>query len=194
MSSIIDPCQFKALMMLRDNWQSIRDECAALDRNDVLETERGDLSNIEAARMLAASGRAQWMKAWGLNKDRWLTWGFAIDDQYPLGDAGAPNTVRLLRRVQGLKVAALSLFRPGVVLPVHEHPELKSGNLLTFHLGLEVPEKLSFLNADGQFEMEEEGKAIVFDASRPHHAFNASSKDRLILYCEFSPDRIQWLE
>ena len=122
MSSIIDPCQFKALMMLRDNWQSIRDECAALDRNDVLETERGDLTHIEAARMLAANGRAQWMKAWGLNKDRWLTWGFAIDDQYPLGRRGAEHREPAASRFRLVKVAALSLFRPGGTVWAQERP------------------------------------------------------------------------
>lgn len=180
MSSLNDPTRFKPLMVLLENWRVIRDECATLDRNDILDFERGDSSHMEVASKLVENGRAQWVKAWGTYRDSWLNWGFSIYDQYLLGDAGAAKTTGLLRHIRGLKVAALSLFRPGVLLTVHDHPELKAENLLTFHLGLEVPSEYCYLNADGEFVREEDGKAIVFDGSRPHYAFNASPADRLI--------------
>jgi beta-hydroxylase len=193
MSSLIDPTRFKPLMVLRENWRVIRDECAAIDRNDIAPFERGAASHLAVTRKLVKNGRVQWIKAWGAHKDRWLNWGFTLYDQYPFGDAGAPKTVGLLRHIRGLKVGALALFKPGVLLPIHRHPELKAENLLTFHLGLEAPRDHCYLNADGQFAREEEGKAIVFDGSRPHYAFNASGVDRLILYCEFSPERLRWV-
>ena len=193
MSSLVDPEQFKPLMVLRNNWRAIREECRVLDRNDIAEFERGALSHGQITQKLIANGRMQWVKAWGSHKDKWLNWGFCLYDQYPFGDAGAPKTTKLLRHIKGLKVAALALFKPGVLLPIHSHPELKAENLLTFHLGPDVPPDHCYLHADGEFAREEEGKAIVFDGSRPHYAFNASRKDRLILYCEFSPEKLRWV-
>jgi aspartyl/asparaginyl beta-hydroxylase (cupin superfamily) len=194
MGSLIDATQFEPLMVLRENWRVIRDECAIIDRNNVHETDRVGKTHEMVARELVESGRPQWIRSWGEQMDKWLNWGFTIHDQFPLGDAGAPKTTGLLRHIRGLKVAALSLLKPGVVLPVHTHPELGQEGLLTFHLGLEVPLDLCYLSADGEFAREEDGKAVTFDGSRPHYAFNASHADRLILYCEFSPARLRWVE
>lgn len=190
MSSLIDPIRFTPLMTLSENWRIIRDECAALDREDILDLDRTDKDHEMVAKALVENGRAQWVKAWGENKNKWLNWGLLIYDQFLLGDAGAPKTTALLRRLRGLKVAALSLFKPSLLLPIHSHPELGEEQLLTFHLGLECPTDC-YLNADGEFAREENGKALTFDGSRPHYALNASTSDRLILYCEFSPDKIR---
>jgi beta-hydroxylase len=194
MAAFFDPAQFKPLMVLHQNWRLIREECAALDRNDIASFERGALSHAAITKKLVENGRMQWIKAWGEHKDRWLNYGFALYDQYPFGDAGAPKTVALLKHIRGLKVAALALFKPGVLLPIHRHPELKAENLLTFHLGLEMAPDHCYLNVEGKFAREEEGKAIVFDGGLPHYAFNASGAERLILYCEFSPERLRWVD
>lgn len=189
MSSLIEPSQFKPLMMLRENWQVMRDECVGLDRDDILDIDRENRTHRQVADALIRNGRVQWVKAWGDQKDRWLNWGFAINDEYPFDYAATPKTVRLLRKVKGLRVAALSLFKPGVRLPLHDHPELGRERILTFHLGLECPPNC-YLYADGQFTLAKDGVPIVFDGSRPHYAVNASNSDRLILYCEFSPERV----
>ena len=194
MSSLVDPTAFRPLMTLQKNWRMIREECAPIDRTNIANFERGAMTHSAIAKKLAENGRPQWIKAWGAHKDKWLNWGFSIYDHFPLGDAGAPKTVALLKHIKGVKVFALALFKPGVLLPVHRHPELKAENLLTFHLGLEAPRDHCYLNADGPFAREEEGKPIVFDGSRPHYAFNASGVDRLILYAEFSPERLRWVD
>jgi aspartyl/asparaginyl beta-hydroxylase (cupin superfamily) len=193
MGSLVDMAQFAPLLTLQNNWRAISAECAALDRRNILDIDREGKSHEEVARAIIENGQPKWVEAWGEQKEKWLNWGFGIHDQYPLGDAGAPRTVDLLRHIRGLKVAALSLFKPGLLLPVHTHPELADEGLLTFHLGLEVPRDYCYLNADGEFVREEEGRALVFDGSRPHYAFNASSVDRLILYCEFSYKRLKWI-
>ena len=64
MSSLIDPEQFKPLMVLRDNWRTIREECRVIDRNDIADFERGALSHAQITKMLIANGRMQWIKAW----------------------------------------------------------------------------------------------------------------------------------
>ena len=98
--------------------------------------------------------------------------------------------MRLLQQLVGLKVAALSLFRPHVVLPVHSHPELAEEGLLTFHLGLSCPPNC-WLGTDGRLIREIDGEAIVFNGARPHFSFNFSPQDRLILYLEFDPQRVE---
>jgi len=192
MSSLVDPSQYKPLMFLHENWRVIREECAALDRNDISDIERSGKSHEAVTRDYVSRGRTQWVRSWGEHKDKWLNWGLIVHDEIVLGDAGAPKTTNLLRHIRGIKVAALSLFKPGVLLPIHTHPELGVERLLSFHLCLEAPNEGCYLNADGEFAREEAGAAIVFDGSRPHYAFNASDVDRLLLYCEFSPEGLRW--
>jgi beta-hydroxylase len=193
MGSLVDVGQFKPLVKLQEHWSVIRTECVALKRSDILNIDREDKTHEEVARAIIAHGPG-WVEGWGEAKAKWLNWVFVIHDHQILGDAGAPNTSALLKHIQGLKVAALSLFKPGLLLPIHAHPELAREGLLTFHLGLEVPPGACYLNVDGEFVPEEAGRALVFDGSRPHYAFNASDEDRLILYCEFSPERLAWVD
>src|SRR5215468_6799481 len=130
MGSVVNHSQFKPLAALQENWAMIREECAALDRNNILDLDREGKSHEMVAKALIESGRPQWIKAWGEQRDKWLNWGFAIYDQFALGDAGAPKTAALLRHIRGSKVLSLSLFKPGVLLPIHTHPELGEEGLL----------------------------------------------------------------
>lgn len=195
MKTFYDIEEFPPLKALRENWRMIRQECSVFDRTDVLEgIDRDGKSRDTVAKALIAGGRPRWVKAWGEQKDKWLNWGMVVHDQLIMGDAGAPKTTALLRHIRGFKVAGLSLFKPGLLLPVHEHPELHIEGVRTFHLGLEVPPDHCYLNVNGEFVREEEGKAIIFDGSYPHYALNASSADRLILYCEFYPQKLEWVD
>jgi hypothetical protein len=64
MSSLIDPEQYKSLMVLRNNWRAIREECRVLDRNDIAPFERGALSHGQVTKKLLENGRMPWVKAW----------------------------------------------------------------------------------------------------------------------------------
>lgn len=192
MSSLVEPSQYEPLMFLHENLRAIKNECGSLDRDNISDIDRRNKTHEQVAREYMRCGRTQWLRSWGEHKDKWLNWGLIIHDEVVLGDAGAPITTNLLGNIKGIKVAALSLFKPGVLLSIHTHPELGVEGLLTFHLCLEAPTEGCYLNADGEFAREEEGVAIVFDGSRPHYAFNASDVDRLLLYCEFSPERLRW--
>jgi hypothetical protein len=191
--SATDLLPFPPLLILQEHWRTIAAECAAIDRSHRLPIARGDRSHQEVAEELVSGGRPGWIEAWGPEPRLWWNYGFVHEDQLPFGDAGAPQTVALLQRLRGLRVAALSLFRPGANLPVHQHDELRADGILTFHLGLQMAADYSYLWVDGTFIREEEGKGFVFDGSRPHFAFNSSDRDRLILYLEFYADRLAWL-
>jgi beta-hydroxylase len=172
------------LNLLWCNWQTIRDEALALDPHLILNSDREGKSHAQVMEELVQAG-PHWIPGWG-DKAHWLNWAFLLNDTFPLGDTGCPKTCSLLGRIKGLKVAALSLFKPGALLPLHHHPELATEGLLTFHLGLSVTPPC-YLWSNGQFYPEEAGTPLVFDGSLPHFAFNASNQDRIILYCEFAP-------
>ncbi len=182
----IDIHKFAPLLPLRNNWRIIAEECCALDRENSIDVSAFK-SREQVAEKLKEHGPS-WIRGWdGYNG--WLNWGIILNYQFPLGDAGLPKTSEFLRSIPGLKFAGISLLKGGTLLREHMHPEMKSESLLTFHLGLEVPPEC-YLNVNGNFEAEKAGRVLIFDGSLPHYAFNASDKDRLILYCEFSPKGI----
>lgn len=184
---MIDVSQFEPLLFLQRNWLTIASECSTLPRNKIFPIPEY-VNREDVAIALVKSGNPAWIKGWD-GVDNWLNWGIAINYQFPLGDAGVPKTSALLRQVYGIKFANLSLFKGGVMLPLHTHPEMQREVLLTFHLGLDIPSEC-YLNVDGETVQEQNGRALVFDGSKPHYSFNASPNDRLILYCEFSPQKL----
>lgn len=182
---MIDVSEFEPLLFLQRNWPTIAAESKMLCSAKRFYVS-GEMSREDVAHKLITEG-PQWVCGWD-GHDKWRNWGIAINYQYLLGDAGLPKTSALLKQVSGIRFANLSLFNGGCMLPVHAHPENKG--LLTFHLGLDVPEEC-YLNVNGENIQEENGKTIVFDGMLPHYSFNASSKDRLILYCEFDHEKLK---
>ena len=154
------PCIGSAFDSLQSNWTIIRDECLRLDRTNVLDSNREGKSHEAVMLELLQSG-PKWIPGW-FDPGRWFNYGFCFRDQYLLGDAGCPRTVAFLKEIKGLKVAALSWFRPHLVLPVHNHPELAAEGLLTYHLGLDVPPNC-FLGTENQLIQEADWKAFVFN-------------------------------
>ena len=176
--------------LLVANWKAIRDEAAALRGAKVLPFTWAGKTLPQLVEMMAAHGPG-WLPSTN-DPARWLTWGLAMDGRFPLGDAQCPRTCELLSSLSGLRLALFSWFRPGFVIPIHTHPDMATDGVLTAHLGLLVPEHCALWidsPSGGQFIAERPGKGFIFDGSRPHFAFNASRKDRVILYCDFSgPD------
>lgn len=162
---------------ITENWQSIAGEVKSLPRDFI------DVSHlktrVEAAAAVIESGKLQWVKGWDGYGD-WLAWGVMLQGQF-LG--GAPITESFLKDIPGLNFAAFLNLKAGTVLKNHAHPE--NTGIMTYHLGLDVPEEC-YLKTDGKFYFDKNGKGYVFDGTKPHYAFNASDKDRLILHCEFA--------
>lgn len=173
----------KHLGPLHEHWREIAKECRLLPHLSSLDAS--EFSTREAV-LKALNGKPQWIRGWDGHAG-WYNWGIAINYQYPMGDAHLPFTVGLLKKIPRLKFASLSLFKPGTLLPVHEHPELANEKLHTFHLGLDVPPNC-YLGIDDTIVQEENGLLITFDGSKPHFSTNESNRDRLILYGEFVPE------
>jgi len=194
MSSEFALTKFPALERLSSAWIAIQDECVRLDRKNILPIARDGKTHAQVVDEVVAFGTPGWVESWGPLRHLWLNYGLMFEDDFPLGDVGLPQTVGLLRHLRGVHVAALSLFLPGVHLPVHVHPELAAAGIYIYHLGIDVPPDYSYLFAQGAFVREETGKGFIFDGSKPHFAFNFADRERLILYVEFYKDRLQWVD
>jgi hypothetical protein len=195
MPDTLDLSAFPPLKKIADNWRQIREEVLTLDTTDLLPIDRHQKSHEEVVAAIRDQGRLGWVKAWGPTQSLWLNFLLAFKDKFPFAAPSLPLTTELLGHLRGVKIAALSLFRPGACLPIHDHPELAEENLLTFHLPLDAATPShSYLYTEGRFIPEEPGSAFVFRGWRPHFAFNCSSRDRTILYIEFSPALLRWVK
>lgn len=180
-----DPGMFPFVRSFSENWSVIRDEYLRLNA-PILDLHRiGDAEQF-VSRLFRNNG---WTPSWQVDSTEpnhnWLTYGLGYKGAFPDDSwEKLPFTTGLLSKLRGFKVCAFSLMRPRSFLAPHTHPELGNG-MLTFHLGLQVVPKKSFLVVDGEPRQEQNGHALVFDGSFEHFAVNMSEADRVILYMEF---------
>ncbi len=93
-----------------------------------------------------------------------------------------PRTTRACMLVPGLVNAGFSLFRPGTRLAPHRG-EL-AGNLRC-HLPLVVPKGDVGIRCGDEQRRWERGRALVFDDTREHVAWNLGDSDRIVLLVTF---------
>ncbi|MBW4652769.1 MAG: aspartyl/asparaginyl beta-hydroxylase domain-containing protein [Kaiparowitsia implicata GSE-PSE-MK54-09C] len=94
-----------------------------------------------------------------------------------------PETVKLLQRIPGLKVAFFSILAPGKHIPAHYG---KHKGFIRYHLGLKVPqekEKCRIRVAD-QYAHWEEGKSLIFDDTFMHEVWNDTDDYRVVLFLD----------
>lgn len=191
--------RFPKLNELASNWHVVRDELVRLNA-PTLDIDRAGKSHAEVyeetLNHVMGGGEYGWLKGWD-DSERgnpdWTQYGLvAFDRPIPFAAAVMPRTIELLRKIEGVKICALSKMKPNVFLNTHRHPELFEQNLLQFHITLDAATENNFayLNVAGIFNQNVMGNAIVFDGSLDHFALNASSLDRTILYMEFERSKL----
>ena len=193
---------FPKLRELALEWKTVREEFLRLDSN-ILPIGRGAGEKIarghkdvfqEVISYIETHSEYGWIKGWaddGGQNDDWLQYGLSFRGMsHPIIERSMPETMKMLQSLDGITVAALNTLKPGTLLPVHTHGELKSANILQMHvvLGASNLKNLCCLNVDGEFISHTEGSAFIFDGSHIHYAFNASKMPRTILYLEFLKD------
>jgi aspartyl/asparaginyl beta-hydroxylase (cupin superfamily) len=191
--------KFPKLNELASSWQGIRDELVRLSA-PTLDIDRVGKSHAEVyeetLKYVMGGGEYGWLKGWDDSEQGnpdWTQYGLvAFDRPIPFAEAVMPRTIELLRKIEGVKICALSKMKPNVFLNTHRHPELFEQNLLQFHITLNAATENNFayLNVAGIFNQNMMGNAIVFDGSLDHFALNASSVDRTILYMEFERSKL----
>jgi beta-hydroxylase len=112
--------------------------------------------------------------------------------------AQCPQTWKACQHIPGLKTVMFSIMEPGTHLPPHTGPY---NGVLRLHLGLIIPEpreKTAIRVADRIYHWEE-GRAVIFDDSFEHEAWNRTDLVRVVLFVDFvRPERfparfINWL-
>lgn len=185
--------KFPHLQLLVENWHIIRDEFLALPTN-VMNIDRVGSSHEEVLERISqyvSDGNSYgWIPGWGkegVNYD-WIQFGIiAYDEPIPFLGKYMPETVGMLKKIPGIKVAALSTLRPQASLPCHSHPEIAKENLLQFHLPLKTAatNNYTYINVAGSFRQHICGVPIIFNGSHDHFVLNESTENRTILYLEF---------
>ncbi len=91
-----------------------------------------------------------------------------------------PSTVEQTLEVPGIWSALWSVLPPGSELPEHHGP---NAGVLRFHLGVACPVN-SALRVNSRVVPYQDRRAILFDDTAPHEAWNRGPTDRVTLFLE----------
>src|SRR5262245_40519255 len=156
------------LTRLKDNWEIIRDEAAALF----------DEGRIRAADKNNDWGFASFFRSgW---KRFYLKW---YEEPLPSAQRMCPRTVALLQSIPCIKGAMSATLSPGARLPQHRDPFAGS---LRYHLGLVTPTHPGECRivVDGISYKWRDGEDVLFDETFIHTAENTTDQTRIILFCD----------
>ncbi|MBS7457525.1 aspartyl/asparaginyl beta-hydroxylase domain-containing protein [Coralloluteibacterium stylophorae] len=163
----LDLGRFPELALLRDNWETIRDEAARL-------FDAGYIRAAEANN--DASFNSFFKEGW---KRFYLKW---YGEALPSAQALCPETVRLVNALPNCKAAMFALLPPGAKLSPHRDPFAGS---LRYHLGLITPNSDDCrIVVDGESYSWRDGRDVMFDETYVHWAENRSDRTRVILFCD----------
>ena len=174
----LKPEQFPELTVLRENWESIRDEGQKLM----------EIQQIKASDQFNDAGFNSFFKTgW---KRFYLKW---YEDSHPSAMTLCPQTTELLRSLPSVKAAMFAELPPGSHLGKHRDPYAGS---VRYHLGLMTPnDDRCFIEVDGEQHSWRDGQAVIFDETYVHWAQNATDQTRIILFCDVErPMKWRWAQ
>jgi len=167
--TFFDPAAFPWAASVEAEWTVVRKEL------DSLLTHREEIPNfqdISDAQKVLTEG------------EQWKTfWLYAYGEKAEENCARCPETVRVLRKIPGMKSAMFSILAPKKHIP--EHRGLWKG-VLRYHLGLIVPQPAgsSRIRVREDVRTWEEGKSMIFDDSHPHEVWNDCDSHRVVLFVD----------
>lgn len=163
--------QFPWSYELEANWKVIREE---LDQVMLNVDELPNFHDI-SPRQMRIAGDNLWKT--------YFFWAFGFKSK--VNCDRCPETVKLLKRVPGLKVAFFSILAPGKHIPEHRG---KHKGLIRYHLGLKVPENKEAcrIRVADQFAHWEEGKSLIFDDTFYHEVWNDTDEYRAVLFLDIA--------
>jgi len=165
---LLDTRDFPEMQLIRDNWETIRDEALALEDNGAIRaaTDYNDLGFNSFYR-----------RGWRRFYLRWYA-----EDFHPSAMEKCPRTVELLRQVPTIQAAMFTLLPPGGRLVAHRDPYAGS---LRYHLGLVTPnDDRCRIYIDGSPYSWRDGEDVVFDETYIHWAVNETDRDRIIFFAD----------
>ncbi|NQU47135.1 MAG: aspartyl/asparaginyl beta-hydroxylase domain-containing protein [Planctomycetes bacterium] len=140
----------------------------------------------EEMRLLGDGGYYLWprenmvKRAWNLHP--LLVPGTELDDK----DVSCPKTLKLLKLIPGLRMAAFSKLLPGAeILPHWGY----SAAVLRAHLALKIPKGATVDNCAIKISKTprtwKEGEIFIFDDMYVHQAYNKLEEERVVLVIDF---------
>jgi beta-hydroxylase len=163
----LDRRAFPELDVLKDNWQTIREEAMRLF----------DEGYIRAAEKNNDAGFGSFFKkGW---KRFYLKW---YDKSLPSANALCPKTVALVNSIPNVKGAMFALLPGNSHLNPHRDPFAGS---LRYHLGLSTPNSDACrIFVDGEEYAWRDGDDVMFDETYVHWVKNETEITRVILFCD----------
>ena len=173
----LKPEQFPELAVLRENWETIRDEGQKLM----------EIQQIKASDQFNDAGFNSFFKTgW---KRFYLKW---YEDSHPSAMTLCPQTTELLRSLPSVKAAMFAELPDGSRLPRHRDPYAGS---LRYHRADYPNDDRCFIEVDGERYSWRDGEGVMFDETYLHYAENQSGQNRLILFCDIErPMRYRWAQ
>lgn len=168
--TFFEPESFQWVPAVEADWTAIRKEL------EVVLKRRQDIPNFQDV------SDAQKVLTEG---EQWKTfWLYAYGGKVEENCARCPDTVRVLRRIPGMKSAMFSILAAHKHIP--EHRGMYKG-VLRYHLGLIVPgpEGASRIRVGNDVRGWKEGKSMIFDDSHPHEVWNDCDSYRVVLFVDF---------
>jgi len=165
------------LQQLQDNWQVFRDEALHLS----------ELQRIKAPDKHDDIGFNSFFKyGW---KRFYLKW---YDASHPSAAELCPKSVAILKSIPTIKAAMFAELPPGGQLNRHRDPYAGS---LRYHLGLVTPnDDACYIDVDGERHSWRDGQGVVFDETYIHEAYNQTTQNRIILFCDVErPSKFAWV-
>jgi beta-hydroxylase len=170
--SVINPHDFRELLQIQKNWETIREEAIGLYKQKHFES----VNDPDSPAYYDVGFRTFFKYGWSKFYINW--YGNTHESAKML----CPNTVKILEQIPSVNGAMFSLLPPGSQLTRHADPLACS---IRYHLGLSTPNSENcFINVDGQSYAWKDGEAFLFDETYLHFVKNNSDQYRLILMCD----------
>ncbi|MBX8568232.1 aspartyl/asparaginyl beta-hydroxylase domain-containing protein [Pseudomonas cichorii] len=163
----LDRSKFPELDVLKDNWETIRDEAMHLF----------DEGYIRAAEKNNDAGFGSFFKkGWTRFYLKWY------DKALPSAETLCPKTVALVNSIPNVKGAMFALLPGDSHLNPHRDPFAGS---LRYHLGLSTPNSDACrIFVDGEEYSWRDGQDVMFDETYVHWVKNETQTTRVILFCD----------
>jgi beta-hydroxylase len=170
--AVLDPSEFPELDLLRQNWQTIREEGLELVRQNYFDATK----RPGTASYYDVGFRTFFKYGWSRFYLNW--YGYTHHSARRL----CPRTVEILKKVPTVHGAMFAFLPPRSQLSRHADPIAIS---LRYHLGLATPNSdACFINVDGRAKSWRDGEVIMFDETYLHFVRNDTDAERLILMCD----------
>lgn len=170
--AVLDPAEFPELDLLRQNWQTLREEGLELVRQNYFDATK----RPGTAGYYDVGFRTFFKYGWSRFYLHW--YGYTHHSARRL----CPRTIEILQQVPAVHGAMFAFLPRRSQLTRHADPIAVS---LRYHLGLATPNSdACFINVDGRGQSWRDGEAIMFDETYLHYVRNDTDSDRLILLCD----------